>query len=193
MNAYILAGGFSRRMDRDKTLLPFRGKPLIVHLYGLVSQFFPTYVVAKDTEKYLKLGIEKVIPDLFMQIQSPAVGIYTGLKHSPHGFNLFLSADLPLLCQNYLSFVKGYRFEEKFLGFIPTLGGKKHYTCGVYSKKLIPLLEKAIKRGELSLKRFEKYFLLWEENFLEKQGIPPECCFNLNTPWDLEFLKLNEV
>lgn len=180
-------------MGRDKTLLFFKGKPLIVYLYRFVSQFFPTYVVAKDTEKYLKLGIEKVISDLFVQIQSPAVGIYTGLKHSPYRFNLFLSADLPFLSQNYLKFLKDYRFEEKFLGFIPILEEKKHYTCGVYSRKLIPLLEDAIEKVELSLKRYEKYFHFWEEDFLKKYGIHPECCFNLNTPRELEFLKINEV
>ena len=193
MNAYILAGGFSRRMGRDKTLLPFKGKPLIVHLYGLVSRYFPTYVVAKDGEKYLKLGIENVISDAFEKIQSPAVGIYTGLKHSPHRFNLFLSADLPLLCPAYLQFVKDYPYEDKFLGFVPTLGGKKHYTCGVYSKKLIPLLEESIKRGELSLKAFENHFQLWDEEFLKSKGVSSNCCFNLNTPRDLEFLKLHEV
>ena len=189
MNAYLLAGGYSRRFGEDKTLYPIGGKPLILYLYRKVSKFFPTFVVAKDIEKYRRLGIENVIPDAFPEIQSPLVGIYTALNHSKEEWNLILSADLPLLCDQYLELVKNFPYRGEHLGYIPVLEGKIHFTCGVYSKKSLPLLEKAIKSNNLSVKQFLNLFHLWEEDFLKKRGVDRCCCFNLNRKGDLERLK----
>ena len=189
MNAYLLAGGHSRRFGEDKTLFSINGKPLILHLYGKVKRFFPTFVVAKDTEKYRGVDIENVIPDRFKEIQSPIVGIYTALEHSGEEWNLILSADLPLLYDRYLEFVKTYPFQREKLGYIPFLDGKYHFLCGVYSKRFLPLLEKAIKGGNLSVKQFLKHFHVWDETFLKNRGVGRCCCFNLNRKEDLERLK----
>jgi len=190
MNAYILAGGFSRRFGRDKTLFEIEGKPLILSIYEKVSQYFPTFVVAKDVEKYRWVGIEKVIPDRFPEIQSPLVGIITGLEHSPYEKNLFLSADLPLLCDNFLRFVRNEEHTKgDFYGFVPQLGGKYHFTCSVYTKRFLPAAVEAVGKGLLSLKRFLPHFRIWEEELLKTAGVSDNCCFNLNRPSDWETLR----
>ena len=190
MNAYILAGGFSRRMGSDKTLLPFKGLPLILYLYRKVSQYFPTFVVTKreKLETYRNLGIENLISDRFEGIQTPLVGIYTALHHSDKTLNLILSADLPLLCDQILEFFKTYTYEENYLGFVPKMAGKLHFNCAVYSKNLNPLLEEAIKSNNLSVKQFLPKFKILPEELLEKSNVPANCCFNLNTPHDWELL-----
>ena len=185
MNAYILAGGFSKRFGDDKTLFPLKGKPLILHIYKKVSKYFPTYVVAKDLNKYRSLGIKNLLQDKFPEVQSPIVGIYTGLKHSPFEFNLFLSADLPLLCKEYLEFVKNYPYKKGIKGYIPLVGNKYHFTAAVYSKEIVPLLKEAIRRGYLSIKQFLNEFLIWEN----LEFIPEDCFFNLNRKEDLEKIK----
>ncbi len=188
MKAYILAGGYSRRFGEDKTLFKVFDKPLVLEVYEKVSPFFETFVITKNPERYKKLNLP-TLEDEFKNLQSPLVGIYTGLKHSEDTFNLFLSADLPLLDIHYLEFVKNFPFEDKFLGYVPVLEGKKHYTCGVYSKKLLPLLEEAIKRGNLSVRQFEHLFHFWGEKELLSHGVDRYTCFNLNTKRDLERLK----
>ncbi len=188
MHAYILAGGFSRRFGRDKTLFEVGGEPLILRLYRRVSKFFPTFVVAKDLDKYRRLGIENLIPDRFEGVQSPLVGIVSGLEHSPFEFNLFLSADLPLLCDEYLRFVKNFDYPRGYFAFVPSLGGKLHFTCGVYSKEFLKPALEGIKRGELSIKGFMDRFYLWGEEVLKGAGVGAECCFNLNTPADAKRL-----
>ena len=192
MNAYILAGGFSRRMGFDKTLIPFNGSPLILYLYRKVSQFFPTFVVTKPNkiETYKRLGIKNVIPDRFENLQTPLIGIYTALNHSEEKFNLILSADLPLLCNQLLEFFKYFQPEKEFLGFVPFLGGKYHFNCSVYSKGLIPYIKEALKKENFSIKQFLQRFKTLNEQVLEKFGITDECCFNLNTPKDLERLNI---
>jgi molybdopterin-guanine dinucleotide biosynthesis protein A len=37
----ILIGGKSRRLGRDKILLPYEGKPLVLHMYELLNGLFP--------------------------------------------------------------------------------------------------------------------------------------------------------
>jgi len=178
-------------MGFDKTLISFNGHPLILYLYRKVSKFFPTFVVTKPKkiEIYKRLGIENVIPDSFEDLQTPLVGIYTALNHSKEEFNLILSADLPLLCNQILEFFKNFQPEKEFFGFVPYLGGKYHFNCSLYSKGLIPYIEKAFKGGNLSIKQFLPMFKILEEPFLESFGITEKCCFNLNTPEDLEKLK----
>jgi len=177
-------------MGFDKTLISFEGTPLIVHLYRKVSRFFPTFVITKKgkIQTYKRLGIENVIPDSFENLQTPLVGIYTALNHSTENFSLILSADLPLLCNQILIFFKNLHTEGKFLGFIPSLGGKYQFNCSLYSKELIPYIENAIKRGNLSIKQFLPLFKVLKEPLLEKFGILERCCFNLNTPEDLRNL-----
>jgi molybdopterin-guanine dinucleotide biosynthesis protein A len=57
MNAYLLAGGFSRRFGEDKTLYPFKGTPLILSLFRKVSRHFSTWVIAKNLTKYENLNL----------------------------------------------------------------------------------------------------------------------------------------
>jgi molybdopterin-guanine dinucleotide biosynthesis protein A len=188
MNAYILAGGFSRRFGEDKSLFPLKGEPLILSLYREVSQYFPTWVIAKNLTKFEKFKLP-LLEDLYPNIQSPLVGLFTGLTHSDKKFNLFLSVDLPLLDDTFLRFVKDYPYSEKYLGYIPYLQGKYHFTCGVYSKSFLPLLEQAIKKRNFSIKQFLKHFRIWEEDYLLSRGVNKSVCFNLNTKEDLEILK----
>jgi molybdopterin-guanine dinucleotide biosynthesis protein A len=187
MKAYILAGGYSRRFGEDKTLFKVFSKPLILKIFEKVSPFFDTYVVTKQPEKYKKFNLPLIL-DEFGELQSPLIGIYTGLKHTGSKFNLFLSADLPLLDTRYLEFVKSFPYSDKYLGYIPVMGGKYHFTCGVYSKKLLPLLENAIKEGIFSLKQFLKHFRLWDEEELLNYGVNRFSCFNLNSKDDLQTL-----
>ncbi len=191
MLVYILAGGLSRRMGRDKTLLTVKGKPLILSLYRKLSRFAPTFVITKKerVSVYRKLGIENLVEDLF-EIQTPLVGILSGLKHSPFEKNLFFSADLPLLCEELVRFLANFPLREGKLGLVPKVGGKIHFTAAVYLKGLIPFLESAIERNRLSVKQFLYLFEVVEEKELLKEGITKECFFNLNTPEDWEKLKM---
>jgi len=188
MKAYILAGGYSRRFGKDKTLFRIFSKPLILEVFEKTTPYFDTYVITKQPEKYRKFDLPLIL-DEFNNLQSPLIGIYTGLKHSDSELNLFLSADLPLLDEHYLDFVKNYPYGLSYLGYIPVLEGKFHFTCGVYSKKLLPFLEEAISKNNLSLKQFSKFFHFWDEVFLTQHGISRHTCFNLNSKEDLNKLE----
>ncbi|NPB04857.1 MAG: molybdenum cofactor guanylyltransferase [Aquificae bacterium] len=190
MHAYLLAGGRSRRMGFDKALLPFGGKPLILHLYRFLSNFLPTFVVTKEekADSYRSLGIENLITDGF-EVQSPLAGIVTGLRHSPFEKNLFFAVDLPLLCPRLVEFLKGRPPKGKVFGIVPEVGGKLHFTAAVYLKSFLPAAEKALSENRLSLKQFLDRFEVVREGELLREGIKPECLLNLNRPEDLRRLE----
>ena len=191
MNAYILAGGLSRRFGKNKALVEIKGKPLILFLYEMVSQYFPTFVVVKNPEKYKKFSFP-IIKDI-KEIQAPKVGIYTALKHSSETFNLILSVDLPLFSTKYLEFLKNYSFEEKIHMYLPFTAGKYHFLCGVYNRSLLPILEEEISQEILSLKRTLQRVkhVIWTEEFLKKYKVPGNFCYNLNTKEEWEKLLQN--
>jgi molybdopterin-guanine dinucleotide biosynthesis protein A len=192
MNAYILAGGKSRRFGTDKALFKLFGEPLVLTLHKRLSKYFPTFVVAKDLNKFRRLGIDNVIPDRFLEIQTPAVGILTALQHSEFERNLIVSVDLPLLCENYLRFVKNFKYPPGFYGYVPLSGGKKHYTAAIYSKSFSRPLSEAIKGGKYSLKAFDGNFFIFEEDLLKKYGVEENCFFNLNYRSQLSELPMKE-
>ncbi len=186
MKAYILAGGFSRRFGSDKTLFKVEGKPLVVSLYEKLSAYFPTFVVTKPSkvETLRLLGLRRILVDVF-EIQTPLVGVITALEHAGERAVVF-SADLPLLCEEYLLFLKSYKFIGNYLGYVPILDGKMHFICAVYEHDFKDLAVEGLKKGVYSLKAYSKYFKFWNN---ELKNVPYNCCFNLNTPEDLTFLK----
>lgn len=98
MNAFILAGGQSRRFGEDKALYRYRGRPLIDYPVRRLSHFFPeTVVIAKDAAPYDELGYV-VLEDL-LPYRNPLAGIYTGLRHSEARWNFFLACDMPMVTE----------------------------------------------------------------------------------------------
>ena len=62
---FVLAGGKSSRMGRNKALLPYRGRTLVEHVAEIVETAAGSVSVVGDAETYGHLGypvIEDVIP-----------------------------------------------------------------------------------------------------------------------------------
>jgi len=95
-NAYILAGGSSRRFGDDKALYSYQGKPLISYpADSLSNSFNQLSIIAKDTTAYSNL--EYVVLEDLLSYQTPLAGIYTGLSHTDTDWNFFLGCDMPLM------------------------------------------------------------------------------------------------
>lgn len=94
VTAVILAGGKSTRMGRDKSLMSYRGKPLIQHICeSLRPHFDQMMVAATDCEKYGFLNVE-VTPDLVAD-QGPIMGILSALEASETDYNFVIACDSP--------------------------------------------------------------------------------------------------
>lgn len=95
-NAYILAGGHSRRFGGNKALYHYQGKPLITYPADRLSNYFNNLtLIAKEASPYSDLGYV-VLEDL-LSYQTPLAGIYTGLCQTETDWNFFLACDMPLM------------------------------------------------------------------------------------------------
>jgi len=92
--AIVLAGGHSRRMGADKSMLPIGGRPMIEHICRqLHGTFSRVLVSANDAGKFAFLGLD-VIPDKVSD-QGPLMAVASALDASGSELNLVLSCDIP--------------------------------------------------------------------------------------------------
>jgi molybdenum cofactor guanylyltransferase len=200
MRGFVLAGGASSRMGRDKALLEIGGRPLI----------------ALALDKLRVLGLQSRIagsrPDLaaFAPVVAdnfpgcgPLAGIEAALAASDAELNLFLPVDLPDLPIAFLAWMTQRGEASGAVATLPLLAGRPQPLCAVYHRSLLPGLRAALAAGQYkvipaieaaargSLDAFEVEALaaalipaIWPSD-------PPvhDWFRNLNTPEDYERLR----
>src|SRR5277367_1066850 len=97
---FVLAGGRSRRMGRDKAMLPYRGRPLIAHVAETVEKVLygsGHATIVGQPDRYRDLGY-RVLADLYPDC-GPLGGIVTALQQSAADWNLVVACDMPNLAE----------------------------------------------------------------------------------------------
>lgn len=144
----ILVGGRSRRFGRDKVLLRYEGKPLVVHVYDLLlSLFEQVSLVGHPRPELSDLGMP-CIPDLIPG-RGVLGGIYTALVSaaSPHVF--ITGADMPFLTTELISRVLDQRHQADAV--IPRGPRGLEPLCAVYARECVDTLRRNLERGRLRI------------------------------------------
>jgi len=182
--AIILAGGRSRRMGADKSLLPLSGKPMIQHvLEQLRPHFSDVFVSANDPEKYAFLGV-RVVPDMTIG-QGPLMGIASALAESGTDLNFVTACDIPEvkldLVSRMLAAAKGCD------GVVPVTG-VDHFEplFAVYRKTVADTALSFLKEGR---RKIIDVFAQHDLTFMQLEGAREDVLSNLNTPQDYEGFK----
>lgn len=173
MNYYILAGGKSSRMGRNKALLKLDGLTIIERVISAVpAKKQNIKIVTNSSKDYEFLGyaiIKDVHPGL-----GPISGVHAGLTDSSYESNFFLACDLPFLSEEVIRTVLARHSNQEILGIKSETG--REPLCTIYSKNCIPSIENLIKIGDYSL---QSLFKLMAAEFFEYEGA--SSLFNLNT------------
>ncbi|MGA2718471.1 MAG: molybdenum cofactor guanylyltransferase [Candidatus Acidiferrales bacterium] len=90
---FILAGGASSRMGRDKGLLELGGAPLILHTARLLESFVSDVTIVGSPRRYAALGLSAIEDDAYAQGRDksrcgPLAGIATALAATTSRWNL---------------------------------------------------------------------------------------------------------
>jgi molybdopterin-guanine dinucleotide biosynthesis protein A len=108
---FILAGGASSRMGRDKGLLDFGGIPLIVHTAQLLQPLVAEVTVVGFPTRYTKFGLS-AIADEAQALHGaetpgcgPLAGIATALSATHLPWNLIVACDLPYLSAKWVDWL----------------------------------------------------------------------------------------
>lgn len=181
MNFYILAGGQSRRLGRNKALVEVDGQTIIEKVLSAVpakKENIKLVTSSFQTFRFLNL---KVIPDIHPGL-GPIGGVHAGLVDSPFDFNFFLACDLPLISVEVIQTVLDSHAGQDIFG-ISTKNGLQPL-CTIYSRGCILAIERQIKIREFSLHRL---FETVPSEFIAMKNC--NLLFNVNTKQDLEDLK----
>jgi molybdenum cofactor guanylyltransferase len=143
--AVILAGGASRRMGRDKSMMPVGNRPMIEHIYRQLEPNFQEVLIScAETGKYSFLGAQEV-PDEVLG-QGPLMGIVSALSASANDLCAVVACDIPEVDMPLLR--RMLRTAEGFDAVVPRSEGKRHEPLfAVYSKSILPVAREAIAAG----------------------------------------------
>ncbi|NJN21998.1 MAG: molybdenum cofactor guanylyltransferase [Leptolyngbya sp. RL_3_1] len=185
LTTLILAGGQSRRMGRDKALLPCNGQPLIHHLCAVARHCTDTVaIVTPWGDRYRPL----LPPDIqFIREPIAPAGIPPGpfvafaqaLPQSTTDWVLLLACDLPNLSgpilQQWASQLP--QLNASTLAYLPQSRKGWEPLCGFYRRTCLHSLEAAVSQGH-------RAFQTWLAT-IAVQAIPavlPSQLLNCNTP-----------
>lgn len=177
---FVLAGGGSRRMGRDKALLALRGQPMLRKVAEQVREAAGGVTVIGPPERYAGLGFE-VVADSVAPC-GPAGGILTALELGRAQWNLVTACDMPGLDSGLLRrLLEEAASHGAEIDCVATCrpGSEPEPLCAVYSADLVPLLRREIGQGRLKMRDLLK--------ILRVRTIAParaECVSNINTPED---------
>lgn len=183
---FVLAGGDSTRMGRDKALLPFGSGSLIETVASRIATVTSQVAILGDPVKYAQLAYP-VYPDLVPGC-GPISGLHTALSLHLADWNLLVACDMPRLTAPILYALLEQAesiLEPQFVCVIPrTENGELQPLCAAYHSSCLPRVERALRE-----KKFKMKVLLSELNIVSPDGWPAAAFTNVNTPE--EWLDLN--
>lgn len=193
----INAGGPSRRMGRQKALLPMppHNLPLIVHVIQTLMPLATQGVVVVANDPAIVAAVSahfgadvKCVPDRWLGA-GPLSGIATGLALCP-GWAIIAGCDMPLLNAQVFAHLVQRAVETDDSGarrwdaVVPRVHDRTQTMHALYHQDVLPVAEELLEAGDLSvLKLFPRVRTL----FVEQAGvaaIDPELLSfrNVNTP-----------
>jgi molybdopterin-guanine dinucleotide biosynthesis protein A len=142
---FILAGGQSSRMGRDKAMLAPGGIPLLMRTAALLAPLAGPPTIIGPPTRYSALGYN-VIPDDAPGI-GPLGGIATALRHSNQPWNLIVGCDLPFLAAEWLEYLTARAIESNADAVIPRSDAGTEPLCAMYRKTCLTPVLAAIAEG----------------------------------------------
>ncbi len=143
VTGYVLAGGKSSRMGRDKALLELAGKPLVAHaVEKLRSVCASTFILSGQG----KLAVyAPLVPDRHPGC-GPLGGIEAALLHTQTDWNLFLAVDMPFVPVVFLTkWVQGVMSRSGGRLSLFTVDSIPQPTLCMVHREAAPFIEAAIK------------------------------------------------
>lgn len=183
---FVLAGGRSVRMGRDKALIPWANTTLLEHMARLVLSAAGSVAICGSPEKYGRFGYV-VIPDVYPG-QGPISGVHAALAETKARWNLIVACDMPGLTTDFLAdlLIAAQRCDALCVAPVSECGAEP--LCAVWRCDALPCVEAAIASRHLKM-----------QDLIHSLGavlkpVPDMLRFrNLNSPDDLTHVQADQL
>jgi molybdenum cofactor guanylyltransferase len=141
---FVLAGGRSSRMGREKALVALSRRPLIAHAIGILRSVGlpPSIAGAQSDLKEFAPVIRDENPGT-----GPLAGVCAGLAATSARHAVFLSIDLPFVPASLIAFLLHHaRVTGRAVTVASTAGFAQTFPC-VIAREALPALESEMRAG----------------------------------------------
>jgi molybdenum cofactor guanylyltransferase len=153
LSAFIIAGGGSSRIGKEKALLEFGGQPLILRIAQLVEPLVSTVTTVGTPQRYAVLGLRAIEDHPFSNSHEsgrrpgPLAGIATALMKSRTVWNLILACDLPYLTREWLDWLIARAIASDRQIIMPCTTGGPEPLAAIYRRECVTPIVEALQRG----------------------------------------------
>ena len=184
VTAFILAGGKSTRMGRDKAFVMLDGRSLLDRQLDLARSVCAAVRIVGDPAKLSQFA--PVVEDAFRGC-GPLGGIHAALRSSETDLNLLVAVDIPFVSAQFLEFLLAKSRASESMVIVARTSDGWQPLCAVYRRGFAELAEKALRASRF---RIDALFdpartLVIGQDELRQQGFLPDLFRNLNTPEEL--------
>lgn len=151
----IIAGGRSRRMGRDKLLLPLEGVPLIERVVGALTDVVDELILALRPGQ-LQPHFQTALPLRTVRDPAPDLGplggLIAALSAGDAAHYLAVAGDMPLLQPPLLAHLLTEARGHDVQAVVPLNDGEPEPLCAVYRQDCLPVMQALVDEGRRSLR-----------------------------------------
>ncbi|HOQ46706.1 MAG TPA: molybdenum cofactor guanylyltransferase [Bryobacteraceae bacterium] len=176
---FVLVGGKSSRMGRDKALLPYGGASLAEHIAARVKTAAGSATLVGNPGLFGDLRYPE-IPDVRPNC-GPLGGIEAALRHSPARWNLIVACDMPSLTVEFLTRLLEEAEARGSRCLVPVSpGGRPEPLCAVWDRGCLDTVSRLLDSGVRKMTE-----ALDAVGAVYEPQVEPAWFENLNTPDEL--------
>jgi molybdopterin-guanine dinucleotide biosynthesis protein A len=188
----ILAGGQSRRMGKNKALLPLPGNEQITFVEHLAQMLAAccseVLLVVRDQDAataYNALPYVRIVLDKTPG-HGPLMGLYSGLSEIDSSHALVLAVDMPFVQPEMLTFLLAQPLTDALL--VPVVHAVPQVLCAIYPRSILPVIEERLLQGRRDPRSLLDVASVTYIDEARLREIDPQLrsFININTPVDLQ-------
>ena len=174
ITGFVLAGGKSTRMGRDKALLDWHGQTMLDHMSDLLRSVVDSVQVVGRAQ----------LPDRLPNL-GPLSGIATALEATSTDANIIVAVDLPYLTRDFMKYLR-MRHENSGSPLLACRIRSDFPLCLGVWRPMLPEIKKLLTAGQLSVRGLieSSSAEIISEKELLQAGFSVTMFKNINTPTD---------
>jgi molybdopterin-guanine dinucleotide biosynthesis protein A len=149
LRGLVLAGGRSRRMQSDKALLQYHGKPQVQWMAALLAPYCESVHVsvrAAQAAEPVRAGLPVIVDE--HEDAGPIAGILAAQRREPASAWLVVACDLPFLDAATLEHLVARRAPARVAtAYRSAHDGLPEPLCAIWEPSSVPLLRAAVEAG----------------------------------------------